>query len=49
MDKGQVVSNAVERYSFEAEWYDSNAALIRKYLLNYYPSDNTIEMVSAAE
>lgn len=34
-----------ERYSFTAEWYDSNATLVRRYLLNYYPSDNTCEMV----
>ena len=34
-----------ERYAFTAEWYDPNAALIRRYLLNYYPSDNTCEMV----
>lgn len=34
-----------ERYAFNAEWYDPNAALIRRYLLNYYPSDNTCEMV----
>ena len=34
-----------ERYAFTAEWYDPNAALIRRYLLNYYPSDNACEMV----
>lgn len=33
-----------ERYSFLAEWYDPNAALIRKYQLIYYPKDATCEM-----
>ena len=28
-----------ERYSFLAEWYDPNAALIRKYQLIYYPKE----------
>ena len=35
-----------ERFSFLSEWYDENAALIRKYTFFYYPSDHTIEMVS---
>jgi hypothetical protein len=35
-----------ERYVFETEWYDIQAALIRKYLFTFYPTDNTIEMVS---
>jgi hypothetical protein len=35
-----------ERYVFETEWYDSQASLIRKYLLTFYPKDNTAEMVS---
>ena len=34
-----------ERYVFESEWYDVQAALIRKYLFTFYPADNTIEMV----
>ena len=33
-----------ERYSFLTEWYDPNAALIRKYQLIYYPKDTTCEM-----
>ena len=33
-----------ERYAFLAEWYDPNAALIRKYQLLYYTKDNTCEM-----
>jgi len=35
-----------ERYVFETEWYDSQASLIRKYLLTFYPKDSTAEMVS---
>jgi hypothetical protein len=34
-----------ERFVFETEWYDSQADLIRKYLLTFYPKDNTAEMV----
>jgi len=33
-----------ERFVFEAEWFDQQADLIRKYLLTYYPKDSTIEM-----
>lgn len=33
-----------ERYVFGCEWYDSQAALIRKYQLTFYPKDVTIEM-----
>lgn len=36
-----------ERFVFETEWFDSQASLIRKYLLTYYPKDQTLEMVSA--
>ena len=35
-----------ERYVFKTEWYDKQAALIREYLLTYYPGDCTAEMVS---
>lgn len=35
-----------DRYVFETEWYDSQACLIRKYLLTFYPKDQTAEMVS---
>ena len=34
-----------ERYVFEAEWFDTQASLIRKYLLTFFPGDTTIEMV----
>jgi len=33
-----------ERFVFEAEWFDAQADLIRKYLLTFYPKDSTIEM-----
>lgn len=35
-----------ERYVFETEWFDTQASLIRKYLLTFYPKDTTAEMVS---
>lgn len=35
-----------ERYVFETEWYDHQADLIRKYLVTFYPKDQTAEMVS---
>lgn len=37
-----------ERFVFETEWYDAQASLIRKYLLTYYPKDQTLEMVSVS-
>lgn len=33
-----------ERLSFIAEWYDPQAALIRRYQFLYYPKDSSIEM-----
>lgn len=33
-----------ERFVFKTEWYDKQAALIREYLLTYYPKDSTAEM-----
>ena len=33
-----------ERYAFIAEWYDPNAALIRRYQLLFYVADNAVEM-----
>lgn len=36
--------SAEERFVFNVEWFDSQASIIRKYLLTYYTSDNTIEM-----
>jgi hypothetical protein len=34
-----------ERYVFESEWFDEQASLVRKYLLTFFPKDNTIDMV----
>jgi len=34
-----------ERYTMVAEWYDDQAALIRRYQFLFYPKDNSIEMV----
>ena len=39
-------SVAEERYVFEVEWYDHQAALVRKYLLTFYPKNGQIDMVS---
>ncbi|XP_076807174.1 nucleoside diphosphate kinase homolog 7-like [Clavelina lepadiformis] len=33
-----------ERYSFITEWYDPQAALIRRYQFLYYPKDSSVEM-----
>ena len=33
-----------ERFVFETEWFDSQASLIRKYLLTFFPKDSTAEM-----
>ncbi len=35
-----------ERFVFNVEWFDKQADLIRNYLLTFYPSDNSIDMVS---
>lgn len=39
-------SVAEERYVFEVEWFDQQAALVRKYLLTFYPKNGQIDMVS---
>ncbi|XP_032888911.1 nucleoside diphosphate kinase 7 isoform X3 [Amblyraja radiata] len=36
--------NQEEQFSFIAEWYDSNASLIRRYMFLYYTKDGSIEM-----
>ncbi len=33
-----------KKYAFITEWYDTNAALTRRYMLLYYNTDQTIEM-----
>lgn len=35
-----------ERLTFEAEWFDSNAGLTKKFYLYFYPADCAIELVS---
>jgi len=35
---------AEDRYVFYVEWFDSQADLIRRYMLTFFPRDNTIEM-----
>ena len=37
-----------DRYVFLVDWYDANAAIIRKYQLVYFATDSTVEMVSIA-
>ena len=32
------------RLVFQAEWYDQNAELVRRYQVMFYPVDNTVEM-----
>lgn len=34
------------RYSFNVEWHDTEASLIRTFILFYYKVDGTIELVS---
>jgi hypothetical protein len=34
-----------ERYVFETDWYDQQAAVVRQYRVTYYPGDQTVEMV----
>ncbi|XP_033208688.1 nucleoside diphosphate kinase 7 [Belonocnema kinseyi] len=33
-----------ERYIFEAEWFDKVACVVKKFLLYYYVSDNSVEL-----
>ena len=40
-----IMASFDERYAFIADWYDPNAALMRKYQLLYYSKDSTVEMV----
>lgn len=35
---------AEQNYSFNVEWYDAQAELVRPYLLYYFGNDNTLEM-----
>ena len=38
-----------QRYVFNVEWYDQAASLVRTYILTYYPSDKTLDMVRPTE
>ena len=40
------MASTEQRFVFETECFDERASLIRKYLLTFYPKNNTIEMVS---
>lgn len=40
------MSSTEERYVFECEWFDEQADLIRKYLITFFPRNQTIEMVT---
>lgn len=35
-----------EKYSISVEWYDEISSLVRPFMLFYFPSDRTVEMVS---
>ena len=39
-----MASLSEERYSFNIDWYDDQASIIRKYILNYFVVTNMIEM-----
>lgn len=36
--------NAEVCYTFKVEWYDSQAEMVRPYLLQYYPGDQSLDM-----
>lgn len=38
-------ADITDKYSFEAEWYDKFASIMKKFYLYYYPSDNSVELV----
>jgi len=38
------MSSTEDRYVFWTEWYDSQADVIRRYMLTYFPRDHTVEM-----
>lgn len=35
-----------EKYSIKVEWFDEMSSLVRAFTLSYFPSDQTVEMVS---
>lgn len=34
-----------EKYVFVAEWFDTQAQIIRNYYLSFFANDNTVELV----
>lgn len=34
-----------EKFAISVEWYDEISSLVRPFILFYYPSDRTVEMV----
>ncbi|XP_066601082.1 nucleoside diphosphate kinase homolog 7 isoform X2 [Prorops nasuta] len=38
------MTDYMERYTFEAEWYDKVACTLKKFYFYYFPADNTIEL-----
>lgn len=35
-----------ERYSFKANWFQKEAEMFRPFIMNVYPKDNSVEIVS---
>lgn len=35
-----------DRYVFLADWYDQQSSLMRKFYISYFPSDQTLEIVT---
>lgn len=42
----QAEVSKVEKLSFLSQWFDPEASIVREFLLYYFPSDCTVEMVS---
>jgi hypothetical protein len=38
-----------EKFTISVEWYDDISSLVRPFVLFYYPSDRTVEMVNTIE
>lgn len=38
------MSATEDKYVFHAEWFDTQADVLRRYMLTYYPRDSTIDM-----
>lgn len=35
-----------EKYVLVVEWADSSSQIVRTFVMNYYPKDNSLELVS---